>query len=224
MKTYRHKFSLAVIIFSLFSFSVTAQTFKTKDYYQLKNGSEWRYTAPPNWKEGDYVSRIVEDEKENIFRHFDATKAAKLLSLKKKGIYYTGEEFAGGDSVAKFDSPILWFPAKLKIGDRIEEQREFTRIFRDGKTVRGTFEITQIISRLEDVKNSAGDFVNCLRVESETFWDLGDGRKARSINIYHYAKKVGVVKASARFIIINAEGKETVNRLIETDLKSYKIQ
>ncbi len=204
--------------------SATAQTFKIKDFYQLADGNEWRYTAPSGWKDGDYVSRIVEDKNQKIFRHYDATKAAKLLRFEKDGIYYLGEEFANAESVAKFDKPILWFPAKLKIGDEIKESREFTRVFQDGKTVRGNFQIQQKVVALESVKVTAGEFTNALRIESETLWNLGDGRKARSINVYHYAKKIGVIKASARFIIMNEEGKEIINRLVETDLKSYRIQ
>lgn len=229
-----NKYKIIFLLFSviLFAVSISAQTFKAQDYYQLADGNEWRYSAPPGWKDGDYVSKIERDPEINHwdtknspqrFFHFDATKAAKILSLNKDGaIGYAGELFADGTRVV-FDKPITWFPAKLRIGDRIEEQREFVRTFKEGKSARGSFQIKQTIVRLEDVKVSAGDFKKALRVESETFWDLGDGRQARSINVYHYAKKVGVVKASARFIIINAEGKEVINRLVETDLKSYKI-
>lgn len=243
---------MTLISIGLFlSASISAQTFKTKDYYPLRGGNEWRYVAPPGWKEVDYVSRVVEDaggfpehyrnfenfeRAEKIillkeiergdaraFRHYDATKAAKLLLLKKAGIFYVGEEFAGGESVVRFDNPILWFPAEFKIGEESAAETPFTRIYKTGKTERGTFKMTQKIAALETIKTAAGEFKKALRVESATFWDLGDGRRARSINIYHYAKKVGVVKASARFIVISAEGKETINRLVETDLKSYKL-
>jgi hypothetical protein len=200
-----------------------AQAFRVKDYLQIRDGNEWRYTAPPGWKDGDYVSRIAEDKTAGFFRHFDATKAAKLLSVKKDGTYHIGEEFPNPESSLKFDTPILQFPSKLKIGQKLEDSREFTRVYKSGKTVRGKYKISQTFAGFEDIKATAGGFKKCLRVESETFWDLGDGTKARTVNVYHYAKGVGVVKASARFIIINAEGKETINRLVETDLKSYKI-
>jgi hypothetical protein len=220
-----------MIFFGVFlCVSVSAQTFKTKDFYQLKDGNSWNYTAPPMWK-GDYVSRmetgeevLVEGKKYPTFLHFDATNAAKVLAfVKGKGIYYLGENFADKTFV-RFDSPLLWFPENLKIGQETKLESAFTRTLADGKTVRGTFKITQKIVSQEDIKVTIGEFKKTLRIESETFWDLGDGRKARSINTYNYAKKVGVVKASARFIIINAEDKEVINRLIETDLKSYKIQ
>ena len=51
-----------------------------------------------------------------------------------------------------------------------------------------------------------------------------DGRQARSETIYHYAPHVGVVRAIARFILYDGEGLETLNRLVETDLKSALVQ
>jgi hypothetical protein len=212
----------------ILSVSITAQTFKIKDYYQLKEGNSWNYTAPITWK-GDYISRMEAGEKipfneENNYQptinHFDATNAAKiLLFIKNKGIYYIGENFADNTKI-RFDKPILWFTKNIKIGQETDVEMPLTRTLSDGKTVKGNYKLKQKIVSVEDVIVTAGKFKKCLKIESETFWDLGDGRKARSINTYHYAKNVGVVKASARFIIINKEGKETINRLIETDLKS----
>lgn len=218
-----------VFVLSFLVFSVSGQNFKIKDYYQLKAGNSWNYTAPPSWK-GDYVSRMESGETVDFFGkkylsvlHFDATNAAKILAfVKGKGLIYFGENLADKTSV-RFDQPLVWFPEKLRIGQVIKLESGLTRTLADGKTVRGNFKLTQKIAGLEDVKVTAGEFKKTLRIESETFWNLGDGRKARSINIYHYAKKVGVVKASARFIIINSEGKEMINRLVETDLKSYKF-
>jgi hypothetical protein len=207
----------------LFATSVSAQTFSAAKYYQLADGNEWRYTAPPGWKDGDYISRIATNRESTAFRHYDATKAAKLLSQTKEGIIYSGEVFANAESIAKFDNPILWFPAKLRIGESVNAKTAFTRTYKDGKTMRGTFEIKQKIAAVEDVTVTAGTFKRCLRVESETFWELGDGRKARSINVYHYAPKVGVIKASARFIVMNEQGRELINRLVETDLKSATV-
>jgi hypothetical protein len=211
-----------------------AQTVKIAEYYQLNGGNSWNYTAPPSWN-GDYVSRMETGDKidfdlndraisDNSILHYDATNAAKiLLFVKKQGIYYFGENFADKTSV-RFDMPLLWFPEKLKIGQESKLETGLTRFLADGKTVRGTYRMTQKIVKFEDMTVTAGTFKKALRIESETFWDLGDGRKARSINIYHYAKNVGVIKASARFIIINAEGKEVINRLVETDLKSYQVR
>ena len=230
MKTDKHKWIFAIFFGLLLFASVSAQSFKAKDFYQLKAGNSWNYTAPPSWK-GDYVSRMEAGEALPIdgvnhptVLHFDATNAAKiLLFVKGKGIYFAGENFADKTFV-RFDAPVLWFPEKLVIGDETSVERNFTRAFADGKNARGTFSLKQKIVAVENVKVTAGDFRKTLRIESETFWDLGDGRKAKAQNIYHYAKGVGVVNASARFIIINAEGKETINRLVETDLKSYKIR
>ena len=214
------------LILVIFSIGVGAQTIKITEYYQLKGGNSWNYTAPPTWK-GDYVS-VMESGNEVNFEgkkypsvlHFDATKAAKILAfVKGNGLLYFGENFADKTSV-KFDRPLLWFPEKLKIGQGIKLESGLTRTLADGKNIRGTFQMTQKIVGFEDMTVTAGTFKKALRIESETFWDLGDGRKAKSINIYHYAKNVGVIKASARFIILNAEGKEIINRLVETDLKS----
>lgn len=230
--------SRIIFLILTLAFCSFAQTVKIKDYYQLNAGNRWNYTAPPTWK-GDYISRMETDGKSfidllptatkpasssEIVFHYDATNAAKVLAfVKGKGLYYLGENFADKTFV-RFDRMLLWFPEKLKIGHEIKLESGLTRTLADGKTVRGSYKLTQKIVGFEDVKVTAGDFKKALRIESETFWDLGDGRKARSINIYHYAKKVGVIKASARFIIINAEGKETINRLIETDLKSYQVK
>jgi hypothetical protein len=230
MKDEKGKLIFVIFFGLILCASVSAQTFKIKDFYQLNAGNSWNYTAPPTWK-GDYVSRMeaggeidFNGKKYRSILHFDATNAAKILVfVKGKGLYYFGENFADKTSVC-FDKPLLWFPAKLKIGQETKLESGFTRTLADGKTVRGTFQITQKIVSTEEAKVTAGEFKKTLRIESETFWDLGDGRKARSINVYHYAKNVGVVRASARFIIINAEGKETINRLIETDLKSYKTK
>ncbi len=230
MNTNKHGWILAMLFGLLLCVSVPAQTFKAMDFYQLKAGNSWNYNAPPSWK-GDYISRMEDGNAATIIEgkiypsvlHFDATNAAKILVfVKGRGIYYLGEYFADKTYV-RFDAPLLWFPEKLKIGRETKLETGLTRTFADGKTARGKFQMTQKIAAPEDVKATAGEFKKTLRIESETFWDLGDGRRALSINIYHYAKKIGVVKASARFIIINAEGKEAINRLIETDLKSYNI-
>jgi hypothetical protein len=224
-----NKQSFSLILVLLFSASVYAQTFKIAEYYQLKSGNKWNYVAPPSWK-GDYVSQMetgsdfrIEGKNYSTISHFDATKAAKILTfVKGKGIFYFGENFADKTFV-RFDKPQIWFPEKVKIGTETNIETEFTRTLTDGKTNRGTYTLKQKYVSVEDVKVTAGEFKKCLRIESESFWDLGDGRKARTVSIYHYAKNVGAVKASARFIIINAEGKETVNRLIETDLKNFRV-
>jgi hypothetical protein len=220
---------LVLFFLSFLSFSASAQTFRFADYYQLKGGNTWNYVAPPAWK-GDYISQMetgnefqFEKKKYRTVSHFDATKAAKILAyVKGKGIIYLGEDFADKTFV-RFDTPQIWFPEKLQIGDETQIETAFTRTLTDGKTNRGTYKLKQKYVSLEDVKATAGEFKKCLRIESESFWDLGDGRKARTISTYHYAKNIGVVKASARFIIINDEGKETINRLIETNLKSANI-
>jgi hypothetical protein len=228
---------LLLVCLVFLSISATAQTVKIKEYYQLNVGNSWNYVAPPTWK-GDYISRMEAGEKEMVssdrlptnytifdstINHFDATNAAKILmQVRDDGIYYFGEIFADKTSV-RFDKPQLWFPAKVKIGTETKIDTDFTRNLLDGKTNRGTYKLSQKYVSLEDVKVTAGAFKKCLRIESESFWDLGDGRKARTISVYHYAKNVGVVKASARFIIINSEGKETINRLVETDLKAAKV-
>ncbi len=217
------------LILVIFSIQVGGQTIKIAEYYQLNGANSWNYTAPPTWK-GDYVSIMesgvnvdFDGKKYSSVLHFDATKAAKILAwVKGKGLIYFGENFADKTTV-RFDNPLLWFPEKLKIGQEFKLESGLTRTLADGKTTRGTFQMTQKIVKFEDMTVTAGTFKKALRIESETFWGLGDGRKARSINTYHYAKNVGVIKASARFIILNAENKEIINRLIETDLKSAMV-
>jgi hypothetical protein len=229
MNTNKQTFFL-VCFLTFLSVTVSAQTFKIADYYQLKGGNSWNYVAPPSWK-GDYISKMeigsdfrIDGKNYSTVSHFDATKAAKLLAfVKGKGIVYFGENFADKTFI-RFDTPQIWFPENVKIGKETNIEAPFTRTLTDGKTNRGTYTLKQKYVSEEDIKVTAGEFKKCLRIESESFWDLGDGRKARTVSIYHYAKNVGVVKASARFIIINAEGKETINRLIETDLKSYKVK
>jgi hypothetical protein len=232
MNADRHRSGIIFIAILLLAFSASAQTIKIKDYYHIADGNEWRYTAPPGWKDGDYISRIERDpeithwdkkDSPKRFFHFDATRAAKILSVDdKKGITYVSEVFANDDGSAVFDKPILWFPTKIKIGQSTEISTGFTRSFKDEKTGWGIYKLTQTATRFEEVTVPAGKFKKTLRIESESFWDLGDGRTAKTISVYHYAKKVGVVKASARFIIMK-DGKETINRLVETDLKSYKL-
>lgn len=240
----RYFLTIFFVLFCLSSYSFAQKSFNIKDYCPISNGNEWRYTAPPNWKDGDYISKIVLDKNNfastfsidprwdaptvgdyslNTFKHYDATKAAKLLRIENGNVYYIGEEFAGRESFVTFNKPILWFPKKVKIGQKLNEERNFTRYFKDGKTLVGRFKITQEIVKFETVRVTAGKFKKTLRIESETFWDMGDGTKAQTKNVYHYAKNVGVVKASARFIIFDKDGKEIINRLVETDLKSYKV-
>jgi hypothetical protein len=229
MNTNKHRLFL-ILCLLVFSLSASAQTLKIAEYYQLNSGNSWNYVAPPTWK-GDYISLMetgsdfrIDGKNYSTISHFDATKAAKILAfVKGKGIVYFGENFADKTFV-RFDLPQVWFTEKVKIGTEINIETPFTRTLTDGKTNRGTYTLKQKYVSEEDVKVTAGEFKKCLRIESESFWDLGDGRKARTVSIYHYAKNVGVVKASARFIIINAEGKETINRLVETDLKSYKVK
>jgi hypothetical protein len=232
MNTEEHRFFWLAGILLVLVVAANGQTIKIKDYYPIADGNEWRYTAPPGWKDGDYVSKIERDpevthwdktDSPKRFFHYDATRAAKLLSVDANGITYVSELFANNDGSAVFDKPILWFPAKLKVGETERRESGFTRSFKDGKTGRGTYRLTQKAAGFQDVTVPAGTFKKALLIESESFWDLGDGRTAKTVSVYHYAKKVGVVKASARFIIMK-DGKETINRLVETDLKSYKLK
>ncbi len=235
-------FLLAGFLLCLPSAIPAQKSFKISDYYPIADGNEWRYVAPPGWKDGDYISRIVHDKTNfastysidglwdtvtkpanNAFKHYDATKAAKLLRIENGDIYHVGEEMALKQSFVVFEKPILWLTRKVKVGQKRDENRSFNQHLPNGETSQGEYRITQKIVGRETVKTTAGKFKKALRIESETFWKLGDGRKARSVNVYHYAKKVGVVKASARFIILNKDGKEIINRLIETDLKNAKI-
>lgn len=222
-------------------------SFNLTDYYPLNDGNEWRYTAPENWKDGDYISKIVQDtqgfenyysqrrstpdfkkkytvllKKGAAFRHYDATKTAKLLLRNEVGLYYIGEAFSGGESFVLFDQPFIWFPSTIKMAENLIEERNFTRFYKDGRRTKGLFRIIQTIPKLESVEVPAGKFANCLRVEFTTYWNFGNGSEAKSINVYHHAKGVGVVKAAARFVILQ-NGKELVNRLVEPDLKSYKL-
>ncbi len=235
MNADKHRFLIGILLI-MFGLSVqiyAQKTVKIKKYYQLKAGNEWRYTAPPNWKDGDYISEmkrgIPMKVGEKIYKtvlHFDATKAAKVLAYAKgKGLYYLRENFAGGQSYAVFEKPILWFPHKIEIGKEYTSESDFKKFFTDGRPLeKGTFKLKQKVTKIEDVKTAAGKFKNALSAEFETIWEFGDGTKARSENVYHYAKNVGVVKASARFIIFDKDGKELINRLVETDLKSYKVK
>ena len=60
--------------------------------------------------------------------------------------------------------------------------------------------------------------------DGQSYVEFDDGRQARSETIYHYAPYIRVVKAIACFILYDGEGLETVNRLVETDLKSALVQ
>lgn len=215
---------------------------KLNDYYPVADGNTWRYTAPEGWKDGDYISRI--EIKENLldsiyrkygldipsqlnrnntfYKHYDATKTAKLLVLNEDGLWYFGEAFSNKGGTVLFDEPILWFSSEFVIGDSIKEERNFTRYYNDGTSLRGTFWITQKMEAEETVSVPAGTFKDCLRIVFDTYWDFGNGSEAKSINVYHYSNQVGVVKASARFIILKNK-KELINRLVEPDLKSYSL-
>jgi hypothetical protein len=207
--------------------NMTTGVYSLATYYPLNLGSRWHYTAPPRWG-GDYIARIEAGPCLPIgdtVRHFDATNAAKVLCyLPLKGLYYLREEFSDGQSYVEFDRPILWFPDPLHIGTQVNITTSFTRYFQDGSTSPGTFTVWQTIADIEDVQVTAGSFEQCLRVEGGTHWMFDNGRQARSETIYHYAPYVGVVKAIARFILYDCEGLETVNRLVETDLKSVLVQ
>ena len=194
-------------------------------YYPLTVGNSWHYNAPPRWG-GDYISRIESGPLLPLgktIRHFDATNVAKVLCyLPGKGLYYLGEEF--DKSHVEFDQPILWFPDNIQIGTKVNVTTGFTRCSQDGKISRGKFRLWHDIADVEDVQVMAGSFQQCLQVVGGTHWDFGDGRQASSETIYHYAPEVGVIKAIARFIVYDNQGKETVNRLVETEMKTAVVQ
>ena len=219
------------------------------DYYPIAHLNEWRYSAPEGWHEVDYISSIKEDalgfeqyykasstieikhrsfygglwDENRSFLHYDATKAAKLLHVNSNGIYYIGELFSGAESFVLFERPIHWFSNSCKVGDALNESRDYTRFYKDGTSDEGVFKITQTISKKESVVAHSASFQECLRVEFDTFWQLSETSQALSENVYHYAKHVGVVKADARFIILNND-KEVINRLIQTKLKDFSLQ
>ncbi len=225
--------------------SCSQNTFKINDYYPIADENEWRYTAPAGWKDGDYISRIEEvsggfsslfteiqgedgsklfalNENDKTFRHYDATKASKLLSVNEEGIFYHGEAFSSDGSIAVFEKPIRWFKAKEWIKSSINVKRNFIRFFKDGTRQDGIFTLKQKVAKKEDVSTPAGNFKDCLRIEFNTYWDLGKGTEAKSINVYYHAKDIGVVKASARFIILKND-QEIINRLVQPELKSYTL-
>lgn len=198
-----------------------AKTFRLKDFYPLAPGTRWIYMPPPG--KTDYISRVEAGDRANVVRHYDATNAAKELRTEKgKGLFYDREWFTD-KSYAVFDRPILWFPAKFQLGDSIQEERTYQKYEVDGKVNQGTFKIWQKIVAVETATLTSGaTYPNCLRIESMTWWTFADGRKAQSINVYHYAPKIGPVKAAARFIISAPDGKELINRLVETELKKFE--
>lgn len=196
-------------------------------YYPLNVSNRWHYTAPPRWG-GDYISRIEAGPSlpiGNTLRHFDATNAAKVLCYlpSRGGLYYLREEFSNGLSYVEFEQPILWFPDALQIGTQVNIKTSFTRYFQDGSTSIGEFRLWHHIAECEDVQVSAGLFGQCLRIVGSTDWTKDDSPQARSETVYHYAPDVGVVKATARFVLYDSQAQETVNRLVETELKSAVV-
>lgn len=201
--------------------SSAAQKVRIADYYPLQPGTRWTYTPPPD--KPDYISRVEKGETPATVLHYDATNAAKVLRQDpKKGILYGGEIFSDRSKVV-FQNPFYWFTARLKPGDSVYVSTPYTKYETDGRTTEGTFTLNQKIVGFEDVTVSNGQFFpQCLRVDFNTHWTFADGRQAQSINVYHFAKGIGPVKASARFIIISPEGRELINRLVETDLKKFE--
>lgn len=234
---------------TLYTIGLSCQrVFDTEQYYPIADANEWRYTAPEGWAEGDYISKIQEDKghfadlfstqikryeehKTNFvehwnrvrsFKHYDATKSAKLLHLINGEIFYIGEFLSGDNSTVIFDQPILWFESSIHLGQKLNETRAFSKFNSDQSTTHGTFTIEQVVKKLERITTSSGEYYDCLRIEFDTHWDFGKGSEAKSLNTYHYAPNVGVVNATARFIILQND-KEVINRLIQTDLKSHSI-
>ena len=238
-------FLLWIFLSTLLSAQETINVFS---YYPIVDKNEWRYTAPEGWKDGDYISRIEKDDQHfdrfynrtknrkeihesyigeslstgHSYLHFDATNAAKILHTNVQGIYYIGELFSDQESFVLFDEPILWFAASSFISQEINETRDYTRYYEDGHTDRGVFSISQVITGKESATVSSGTNTDCLRIDFDTSWQLSPSQTATSSNIYHYARNVGVVKASARFIIRQNE-QEVINRLVEPDLKAFKV-
>ncbi len=61
-------FLLSSLLFVIASYGQA--TFSIADYYPLAYQNEWRYTAPENWKEGDYISKIEADPT-NFYEYFE---------------------------------------------------------------------------------------------------------------------------------------------------------
>ncbi|MFP2995362.1 hypothetical protein ABN763_05610 [Spongiivirga sp. MCCC 1A20706] len=235
---------LTTLFLLLFVETSAQKALKIGDYYPISDGNTWRYTAPEGWKDVDYISSIKKEENQlvviykkygldvpavlksnsnnDFYKHFDATKTAKLLVVNAKGVWYFGELFSNNGGTVLFEQPILWFSSKFEVGDSVDEERNFNRYYEDGTVLQGTFHITQKIEAKATVVVPAGTFKDCLRIAFDTHWDFGKGSEAKSINVYHYSKQTGVVKASARFIILKNK-KELINRLVEPDLKSYGL-
>ncbi|WP_448518100.1 hypothetical protein [Rhodoflexus sp.] len=215
------KFRLFLLLL-LLPLGIAAQKVRIADYYPLKPGTRWTYTPPPD--KPDYISRIEQGETAGTVWHYDATNAAKILRYdRKKGILYSGEIFNDRSKVI-FQEPFYWFAARQAKGDTLLVRTPYKKYETDGRITEGIFTLSQKIAGFEDVILSNGkQYLKCLRVDFNTHWTFADGRQAQSINVYHFAKNIGPVKASARFIIVSPEGKELINRLVETDLKKFEI-
>jgi hypothetical protein len=180
----------------LLPIALSAQKIRIADYYPLRVGNRWIYKAPPD--KPDYVSRIEKGETVGTVRHYDATNAAKILRFEpKKGIRYEGEIFNDGSKVI-FEKPFYWFPDRMKKDDSLYVSTPYRKYETNGRT-EGTFTISQKIVGFEDVTTTEEkSYKKCLRVDFNTHWTFADGRQAKSINIYHFAKDIGAVKAAAR--------------------------
>lgn len=205
----------------LLASEAVAQKVRIADYYPSQPGTRWIYTPPPD--KPDYISRIEKGETENTVWHYDATNAAKVLTFdKRRGLLYLGEIFNDRSKVV-FEKPFYWFAGQVRRGDSLYTTTPYRKYETDGRITAGTFTLSQKIVGFEDVTVSNGQiYRQCMRVDFNTHWTFADGRQAKSINVYYFAKGIGPVKASARFIIISPEGKELINRLVETDLKKFE--
>jgi hypothetical protein len=212
-----HLFSTLLLLL----WGLAAKKVPIADYYPLKPGTRWTYTPPPD--KPDYISRVEKGETAGTVLHYDATNAAKVLRYdRRKGILYLGEIFNDGSKVV-FSKPFYWFNAYLRQGDSVNLTTPYQKYETDGRITEGNFTLSQKVIGFEDVTLSNGkQYMQCLRIDFNTHWTFADGRQARSINSYHFAKGIGPVKASARFIITSPEGKELINRLVETDLKKFE--
>ena len=191
------KCAFAVAAMLLVAPSLEAQTIKVMDYFPSNVGDSWSYKN--NVKDGQsailiHVSQKAEFSGLTVFQRDENNGDHRYQTVDgSKGLAIHHLYFKG-DRTIDYPSPMVVFPAAMKLGDKHHAEGAYTTMDKGQVTEKGTQTYDTTFEAVEDTDTPLGVFKNCAVLRTRALRTTPDGaQKGYNLREWH-AKGVGPVK------------------------------